>query len=90
MIKLPKKIEFIHEHDEPNISSPSVHFKRAYCDGFVLDVKKINDKYCSTFQLGDGSEPYFTGVAIFGASNEKDAIDAALDAAVRAKFVVRR
>jgi len=87
MIKLPKKIEFTHEHDEPIVSPPSVHFKRAYCDGFVLDVKKIKDKYCATFQLGDGSESYFTGVAIFGAFNEKDAIDAVLEAAIKAKFV---
>lgn len=89
MVKIPKKIEFSHEHTEPLISPPCVYYKRADCEGFILDVKKINDKFCATFQLGDGSENYFSGVAIFGAPNEKDAIDAVFDAAVRAKFARR-
>jgi len=92
MFVIPRTVVFDRDHVEPGVSSPPpcVYVKTATYDDFVLDVKKIKDKYCATLQVGnDPSYSTFVGISIFGTTNEKDAIEAVWEAAIRAKFAKR-
>jgi hypothetical protein len=87
MYTIPKKFNFEIEWSEPRESPKCIFSKKAIHNDIVLVVKRIKEKYCATLQFGDSD--YFDGVSIFGVDNEKDAIDAVVEASVRAKFAKR-
>jgi hypothetical protein len=85
---IPKKWIFQNEWSEPKYSPKCVFLKQAIYKEATLVVKRISDKYCVTLQFGSG-DLFYEGVAIFGASNEKNGIDAAEEAAIRMKIAKR-
>jgi hypothetical protein len=101
MFLLPKNSkswDFDREWTEPLFSPPSVYLKQASHKGNAhLTVKRIKspydldkeEKFSVTLQFGNGDEHYMTGIAIFAAINEHDAIKAAEEAAIVAKLAKR-
>lgn len=82
MIIIPKKWNFASKGTEINVS-----WKKAEFGESTLVVKRIKDKFCVSLFEGDHS---IIGVTIFGTSNERDAIEACEEAAIKAKIAKRQ
>lgn len=88
--QLPKSSNWNFEQQwtEPLFSPKCVFLKRATHKDAIITVKRIKEKYCAVLQFGSG-DLILEGAAIFGASNEKDAINAVEEASIKAKIAKR-
>jgi hypothetical protein len=88
--QLPKNSSWNFEQQwtEPLFSPNCVFLKRATYKDATITVKRIKEKYCAVLQFGSG-ELILEGAAIFGATNEKDAISAVEEASIKMKIAKR-
>ncbi len=88
--QLPKNSNwsFDQQWAEPLHSPNCVFLKRATYKDATIIVKRIKEKYCAVLQFGSG-DLILEGAAIFGASNEKDAINSVEEASIKMKIAKR-